>query len=121
MRYCFLPLILVLSLTAFGQTKADEIRPLAPSQPVERQISADESHIYEITLRAGQFVRFQLDQHTIKSAMILSAPDGKQLMNLSQGTFEQRTLWLEAAVTGNYRVRFVALLSCRCFTVLSLA
>jgi hypothetical protein len=103
-RICLLPLVLFLSLTAFAQTKGDDIRPLAPGQPVEREISANELHIYQISLKAGQFVRFHLDQHTIKSALILTAPDGKQLMDMRHGTFEQKTLWLEAAATGNYRL-----------------
>ena len=104
-RYCLLPLILGLSLTAFAQTKGDDIRPLAPGQPVEREISADESHIYQISLKAGQFVRFHLDQQTIKSALILTAPDGKQLPEMNpHGTYEQKTLWLEAAATGSYRL-----------------
>src|ERR1700681_2518936 len=103
-QYFLLALNLSLNLTAFAQTKGDDIRPLAPSEPVEREISADESHVYQISLKAGQFVRFHLDQQTIKSALILTAPDGKQLMDMRQGTYEQKTLWLEAAATGNYRL-----------------
>ena len=82
-QYFLLAFILCLSLTAFAQTKGDDIRPLAPGQPVEREISADESHIYQISLKAGQFVRFRLDQQTITSALILTAPDGKQLLEMN--------------------------------------
>ena len=104
-RYFLLAFILGLSLTAFAQTKGDEIRPLGPGQPVEREISADESHIYEISLKAGQFVRFHLDQQTIKSALILTAPDGKQMAEMNpRSAYEQKTFWLEAAATGSYRL-----------------
>src|SRR5262245_36976978 len=105
MRYFLLPLILVLTLTAFAQRKTDDVRLLVPGQPVQSEISADELHIYEIDLNVGQFVRFHIEHQPIKVALILTAPDGKKLaeMNPSQG-FEQKTLWLEAATTGSYRL-----------------
>jgi len=76
-----LPLLLLILglLTVCARAQAaPEPQTLTPGQPVESEISANESHIYQISLKAGQFVRFHLDQHTIKSMLILNAP-GKQL------------------------------------------
>ncbi|HMJ24595.1 MAG TPA: tetratricopeptide repeat protein, partial [Pyrinomonadaceae bacterium] len=103
-RYCLLPLILGLSLTAFAQTNA-ELRPLVPGQPVERQIAGGETHTYQISLTAGQFARVVLEQKAIDVALVLTAPDGKQVVetNLAPvGGLE--SLSAEAAASGNYRL-----------------
>ena len=84
---------------------AQETTLLEPGRPVEREIAGGESHTYQITLTGGQFVRFRLDQRAIDAALILSAPDGKQLveMNLT-GAGEQESLSMEAATAGSYRL-----------------
>jgi CHAT domain-containing protein/uncharacterized protein HemY len=78
---------------------------LEPGQSVEREIAGGESHIWQITLTAGQFVRFRLEQRAIDAALILTAPDGKRLveMNLT-GAGEQESLSLEAAIPGSYQL-----------------
>ena len=97
-------LVLCLGLTAYAQTTS-EVRPLEPSHPVEREIAGGESHTYQISLAAGQFVRFRLEQRAIDAALILSAPDGKPLIeiNLTRAGDEE-SLSFEAAVAGNYRL-----------------
>src|SRR4029450_659100 len=52
---------------------------------------------------AGQFARFRFSQREIDAALILTAPDGKQLveMNLTRAG-EEESLSLEAAVSGDY-------------------
>jgi hypothetical protein len=89
----------LLCVTAYGQ----EMK-LEPGNPVERQI-AGESHIYKIRFTAGQFARFRLEQRAIDVALILNAPDGKQLveMNLTREGDEE-SLSLEAAVSGDYHL-----------------
>jgi hypothetical protein len=90
----WLPLVFcLLCVTAYGQ----EMK-LEPGNPVERQISGGESHSYKISLTAGQFARFRLEQRAIDAALILNAPDGKQLveMNLTRAGDEE-SLSLEAA------------------------
>src|SRR5439155_4538172 len=83
---------------------APEPQTLIPGQPVERQIAGGESHIYQIQLASGQFVRFRLEQRAIDAALILTAPNGKQLveMNLTREG-DQESLSLEAAA-GTYRL-----------------
>jgi hypothetical protein len=104
-RRLLLFFFLGLSTVAAYAQASFEAKPLIPGQTIEREIAGDESHIYQISLKTGQFVRLHLDQQTIKSALSLTAPDGKQLAEMNpHGTFEQKTLWLEAAATGNYRL-----------------
>src|SRR5947209_9211115 len=84
---------------------APEAQTLIPGQPVEREIAGGESHTYQISLAAGEFARFRLEQRGIDAALIVDAPDGKQLgvMNLTLAGDEE-SLSLEAAVTGDYRL-----------------
>jgi CHAT domain-containing protein len=102
-RISLLALILSLGLIAFGQ--AQEAITLTSSQPVEREISGGESHMYQVRLAKGQFVRFRLAQHSIDAALVLTTPDGKQLveMNLTRAGNEESLSW-EAATTGIYRL-----------------
>jgi CHAT domain-containing protein/tetratricopeptide (TPR) repeat protein len=76
---------------------------IEPGQSVEREIAGGESHTYQITLNAGQFVRFRLDQQAMDGALLLTAPDGRHLveMNLTE-VGEQESLLLEAQISGSY-------------------
>src|SRR5258706_16002564 len=103
-RFWLLPLLLpiLLCLSVMGQA-AQDVRPLVSGQTIEHEIAGAESHTYQLTLQAGQFVRFRLEQRTIDAALILTAPDGKQMveMNLT-GAGEQESLSMEAAIAGSY-------------------
>lgn len=103
-RICFLLLVLCVSSIGFAQSR-EEPTTLVPGQPVERELAGGESHTYQLILTTGKFVRFRLDQRAIDAALILSAPDGKKLieMNLS-GAGEEESLSLEAAAAGSYRL-----------------
>ena len=87
-----------------SQTQS-EVTQLEPDRSVERKIVGGESHTYQISLTAGQFVRLRLDQRAIDAVLILTAPDGMQLaeMNLTRAGDEE-SLSLEATVSGNYRL-----------------
>ncbi|MBL8204435.1 MAG: CHAT domain-containing protein [Blastocatellia bacterium] len=100
-RFFFLFVVLCLPVLLHAQ----EPVPLEPGKAIEREITGGESHTYQIALTAGQFVCFRLDQRALDAALILSAPEGKQLaeMNLT-GPGVQESLFLEAAVTGSYRL-----------------
>jgi tetratricopeptide (TPR) repeat protein len=84
---------------------APESHLLVPGQPVERQIAGGQSHTYQITLQAGQFMRVLLEQKAIDAALVLAAPDGKQVVEVNLtavGGLE--SLSAEAAASGNYRL-----------------
>ena len=94
-------LVLTLFLAAAGQNTGT----LAPGKAIEREIAGGESHSYQIQLAVGQFARFRLEQQALDCVLILTAPDGKQIveMNLT-GVGEQESLSLEAAIPGSYRL-----------------
>jgi CHAT domain/Bacterial pre-peptidase C-terminal domain len=87
-----------------NQTQS-EIKQLDPGRAIERGIAGGESHSYQIVLMAGQFVRIHLDQRAIDASLILTAPDGKQLieMDLTRAGDEE-SLSFEASADGNYRL-----------------
>ena len=95
---------LMLCLSGIGQA-AQDLRSLEPGKPVQREIAGGESHTYQISLTAGQFVRFRLEQQTLDSVLILLATDGKQMaeVNLTDAG-ESESLALEASLAGSYRL-----------------
>ncbi len=96
-------LLSCLWLSAVAQV-APEPQMLVSDQSVEREMAGGASHTYQLTLTTGQFVRFRLAQRAIDAGLILTAPDGKQLvkMNLTRSGDEE-SLSLEAAA-GSYRL-----------------
>jgi CHAT domain-containing protein/uncharacterized protein HemY len=96
--------ILGLCLSVSAQA-AKEAQTLIPGQSVEREIAGGDSHIYQISLTSRQFVRFRLEQRAIDATLILTAPDGKLLVEMSlTRAGDQESLSLEAAVSGDYRL-----------------
>src|ERR1700704_997242 len=94
-------LVLMISLCGIGGA-AQDVHPLEPGNPVEREIAGGESHTYQISLTPGQFVRFRLDQRAIDASLILTAPDGKKLIEMNlNGVGEEESLSLEAAAAGS--------------------
>lgn len=78
---------------------------LQPGQPVEGEIAGGETHTYPLTLTAGQFVRFRLEQRAIDAALVLTAPDAKQVVEMDlTGVGEQESVSLEASTAGSYRL-----------------
>jgi hypothetical protein len=100
--FCLLTLMLCFVVTVQA---AQEPQMLVPGKPVQREIAGGQSHTYRLTLEAGQFARFRLEQRAIDATLILTAPDGKLLveMNLTRAGDEE-SLSLEAAVSGDYRL-----------------
>jgi CHAT domain-containing protein len=103
----FPALLLILSLSSVCALAQATTEPpqLEPGKPIEREIAGGESHTYQITLQAGQFARFRLEQRAIDAALVLSAPDGRQLAERDlTGAGEEEPLSLEVAATGDYRL-----------------
>jgi tetratricopeptide (TPR) repeat protein len=54
---------------------------------------------------AGQFVRIRLEQRAIDSVLILTAPDGKQMVEVNlTGVGDEESLSLEALTAGSYKL-----------------
>jgi len=104
-RICQLLLLLCLASTAFAQVK-DEVRPLVPGQPVEREIAGGESHTDQIALTAGQFVRVVVEQRGIDVKLALAGPDGKPVIESDlTGIFGlPELLSCEATAPGTYQL-----------------
>ena len=103
-RIFFLLLLLVAASVLHAQVSAND-QIISPGRQIEREIAGGESHTYQITLQAGQFVRFRLEQRAINAALILTAPDGKQVveMNLTRAGAHE-SLSLEVPTTGSYQL-----------------
>jgi tetratricopeptide (TPR) repeat protein len=99
LRFVMLAFCLLAVTTRAQQTT------LEPKQPVEREISGGESHTYQINLTAGQFVRVRLEQQTLDSTLILTAPDDKQIaeVNFTRGG-EAEQIAFEALLPGSYLI-----------------
>ena len=102
-----LALVFVLfSLPFIAQAQvAPTPQTLTPEQPVERQIAGGESHTFQITLTAGQFVRVVVEQRIIGVVLKFAAPDGKQLLEVDiTSAGELESLSAEAAMTGMHQL-----------------
>jgi hypothetical protein len=91
------------------QGEKDE-RPIEPGKPIERELAGGQSHAYQITLSAGQFMKVIVEQRGIDVVVGLLGPDAKQIMEFdseirSQG---QETVWQVAEVAGSYRLNVKA-------------
>ncbi len=98
-------LLCAVFIVVTGQVVQAQVQTLEPSKAVEREIAGGESHTYQISLTAGQFMRVVVEQNAIGVTLVLTAPDGKQVaeVNLtSAGGLE--SLSAEAAATGDYRL-----------------
>ena len=103
----FALLLVVLSLSAFSVTAQVEPTPqtLTPDQTIERQIAGGESHTYQITLKAGQFIRVVVDQKGIDLTLALAATQGeagKPIAEANLTRIDMESLSYEATVSGDY-------------------
>src|SRR5215510_13936400 len=85
---------------------------LEPGKSVEREIAGGQSHTYQITLRAGQFIRVVVEQKGIDLTLALALPQdeaGKQVAEVDLTRVDLESLSYEATVSGNYRFTIRAL------------
>jgi CHAT domain-containing protein len=107
--------LLTLSTQAAAQTRAsnqtdNEIRQFEPGNAVEREIAGGQTHTYQIRLAAGQFLRVVVEPKRIDLSVVLTLPDGKQVVAVDvarSGALE--SLSAEAEVGGEYRLTARAL------------
>jgi len=86
-----------------GQGSQD-VRPLEPGQPIERELTSDENHFYQLTLGAGQSVQVTVEQFSINLRLRLLGPDGKLLIEASSWWEGLQRLWWVAEASGAYRL-----------------
>jgi CHAT domain-containing protein/tetratricopeptide (TPR) repeat protein len=80
---------------------------LRPGFPIERKLGAGESQTYEITLAAGQYLQFLVDQRGISVEVIVIRPSGERLVELEDpiGTQGPRRVSVLADTSGTYRIQ----------------
>ena len=91
--------------SAAAQNKL-EVQTLEPGKPIEREMAGGQSHNYQITLSAGQYLKVIVDQRGIDVVVTLFAPDGKQLLEVDSpnGTDGPEPLAWVADLNGVYRL-----------------
>ena len=79
---------------------------LQPGRPVERALSAQEVHAYQITLSAGQMLLAVVNQRGIDVVVSVFDPAGTKLAEVDSpnGALGPEPVTLEAKLTGAYRL-----------------
>ena len=99
-RLSFVLLVLGLSSVCAQAQK------LESGKPIERDLTRGESHIYQLKLAAGQFLRVVVEQKGIDVALTLVSPDGKQLLDsdVTDALGSREPLSFEAKAAGDYKL-----------------
>jgi CHAT domain-containing protein/Tfp pilus assembly protein PilF len=82
----------------------DTTTPLAPNEPVTRELSAGESHAYRVALDAGQYFHALVETRGTDAGVTLAAPDGQTLVRLDCREREGTPVSLVVEVSGTYRL-----------------
>src|SRR5262245_33257992 len=109
---CFLPLITatlspqtpVGAAAVFLTQQSEDIRMLTAEAPVERELSAGQTHSYRIALSAGDYLRVVIALRGIALKPELFSPDSPKVVGTYQSTSGSRTVSLIAEGAGNYRL-----------------
>ncbi len=99
--------VLALRLAAATATATPaEARSLEPGKPVERALSAGETHVYEILLARGQYLRVAVEQRGIDVISTLTDPAGQAIIVLDgpTGDFGVELLDFVAERAGVHRI-----------------
>src|SRR5581483_7133698 len=105
-RLALLIVVLVSALSVAAAQQPADVRPLVTGVPVEHDLAGGQTHQYQVTAEAGQWVKILVAQKGVNVVVRVYSPDGKPLWEVdvddrTEGT-EEVTLVAEQA--GNYRV-----------------
>src|SRR6266542_1195187 len=83
-----------------------DVRRLEPGQPIRRELEGGQEQSYRIELSAGQYLKVIVEQRGIDVAIVLSGPDGKQILEFdTESRGEGREVVSQVAeVTGEHRL-----------------
>jgi CHAT domain-containing protein/Flp pilus assembly protein TadD len=83
-----------------------QTRQLEQGKRIERELAGGQSHSYQMTLAAGQYVKLVVDQRGIDVMVKLFGPDGKQVTEFDSEirTQGRETVEWVAEAASNYRV-----------------
>jgi tetratricopeptide (TPR) repeat protein len=99
-----------LNIKQAGQATQQEATPLELGKPVERELAEGQSHSYQITLAAGQYLNVLVEQRGIDVVVRLQGPDGKLIFEFDSEIRKQgqEAVPLVAEVAGSYRLNVQA-------------
>lgn len=114
MRLC-LTILLFLSLmfASIARSGAANLQSdpptVMPGKLLEREIAAGETHLYQITLPAQQYVFARVEQFTIDVKVRILRPDGQMLAEFHHpgGTSDAETVMFIAETAGAYRFEII--------------
>jgi CHAT domain-containing protein len=109
---CFLPLMpaIVSPQTPVGAAalflpqQSEDIRMLTAEAPLERELSAGQTHSYRIALSAGDYLRIVITSRGIELKPELFNPDSPKAVGIYLSTTELRTVSLIAEGAGSHRL-----------------
>jgi CHAT domain-containing protein/Tfp pilus assembly protein PilF len=93
------------NVTAAAQTP-QEVHLLEQGKTHTRELAGGQSHSYQITLDAGQYLNVVVEQHGIDVALTLLGPDDKQIADIDAEIRPrgQEAVSQVAEIAGNYRL-----------------
>src|SRR6266545_4009803 len=99
----FLPTLFSVALTTAAQGTS---APLQAGSPIERTLSAGQSHSYTINLEKDQFVQLAGEQRGVDVLIRVFMPDGKLLREFDSPTGAEGTEYVEfvGETSGAYRI-----------------
>ena len=82
------------------------VRPLEPGTSIEGELKGGNSHSYQITLAADQYLSVVVEQRGINLVVAVLGPDSKELLEADTAKSKQGSelLTVIAEVSGNYRI-----------------
>jgi len=95
--------------TAATQTQAnvEMITTLEAGKPIERELAGGQSHTYQITLAAGEYLNLLVEQRGIDVVVILVGRDNKELAKVDSpnGSHGRETLLFLASAEESYHLK----------------
>jgi erythromycin esterase len=94
-----------------GAAASDPAQTLDVNHPVERELKAGDTQIFELPLVPGQFVHVTVDQRGIDLVVRTFTPDGKRLAEVDSPNGDQgpEPVTIEPKVAGTYRIEVSSL------------
>jgi CHAT domain-containing protein len=92
------------SRTTHHASRQDDVRDLVLGAPVERELAGGQTHVYRVTVAAGQYLNVVVDQRGIDVVVRLFGPDNKELAKVDREyEFGPEPVFILAESPGAYR------------------
>lgn len=102
----FFTLLFLILCGSFSYAQNELTFPIKPMKISERNIGLQETHIYEFSVKTGEYVRFDVEQKNVDPQLVISDADGKQLREMSfERIVGKTTISFIAADTAKFRLK----------------